>query len=246
MERTVKYIVYGILIAILVLVIIKASNNMFWLWENATLIAGWVLFGCKYVFDKEDRVYWLIKRTEYWLINPETLWELSVRYEVPNIDDRLIIVLQKHLCELASLDSPKIRCISNQRFEVTADELHIEVFVDDGYINVFFAKIPVTFRGSERVIKARISPVLEAIENKIVTKEKIYWLNVYFGRINPYFGLYMRRLHQKDIFEMNIRLRGSDSEGLDISKQKIKITTETLTQLGNSVSKYLTLSKLPA
>lgn len=132
--------------------------------------------------------------------------------------------------------------------EIRADELFIELYVDceNELFQVFFRKLPVSFRGAQRVMNTRIVPIIEAIEKNLMTVSKQYWLTVFFGNVNPFFGLYMRRIKQSNIAEFNIRAKLSQSEELVISKDKVVISAGSLSQLANEGNRYLTLSKLPA
>jgi len=217
-----------------------------WFWINGTMLLGWVLFVVQMLYNRGDRLYWFIQKAKYSVINPDTQWDLTVSYTSPQIDTTVIPAVQKALTKAAIVDRPTIRSISKQRFEIRADELTIEVYVEDQSLHVMFTKIPVSFRGSNRTIDHRITPVLEELEACLLIEKKSYWLTVYFGDMNPYFGLYIQRLGQQSVSEMNIRVKTNELDQIEISKQKLTISTATLNELGATAKKYLTLSELPA
>ncbi len=187
-----------------------------------------------------------VQKVKYSIINPDTQWDLTVRYFGPKLDATVIPAVQVALSRVAVLDRAIVRKISEQRIEIKADELTMEVYVEDQSLQVMFTKIPVTFRGSNKTIDKRITPALEELEACIAMEKKSYWLTVYFGAINPYFGLYIRRLGQQNITDMNIRVNNNGVDQLEIYKQKLTISTATLNELGATAKKYLTLSNLPA
>lgn len=224
--------------------ILNFKNNH---WIEADTL-GWFLFLMQTAYVHIEKVYWLIQQAKYNILNPDTVWDLSIKYKTEGLDEKAIFKAQQELSKAAVIDRPEVRQLSNQRMEIWADELHIELFMDynTGSFQVFFKKLPVSFRGAQRVLNTRIVPILEAIEKNLVTISKQYWLSVFFGNINPFYGLYMRRMKQNDITEFNIRAKLRDREEIAISKDKIEIRAESLSQLANEGHKYLTLSKIPA
>jgi len=219
-----------------------------WFIANGALLLGWILLGVQIVYQRSDRLYWTIQKIKYFVINPDTQWDLSVRYSGLNPGIQTLPLVQKELIKAAKLDRAVVKNKSRSSFEIRADELTIEVVADEENqsLEVFFTKIPVSFRGSQRTIEQRITPVLEAIEKGASISDKIYWLTVYFGNINPYFGLYMRRIKPEQVAEMNIQIGSGDEEQVNISKQKLTIKNTSLVDLQHSARKFLTLSELPA
>lgn len=219
-----------------------------WLVENSSTLLGWLLFFINYLYYHLDWFYWICQKAKYTILNPDTTWDLTVRYKLKDIEPATLNVLQEQIGKAAILDRPIIRYLSSNRFEIRADELSIEVYIDMEHtiVDVIFSKIPVSFRGSQRTIEKRILPILEAIEKELVINTKNYWLKVYFGRLNPYFGLYMKRLHQKDISEMYIKIGDSKNDTtLELSQETLTIMTESLSDLTEKARKYLTLSEMP-
>lgn len=242
------YLIIIIAFIVLALSFYKGSRDMGWFIDKGSDFLGWFLFTVTFIYHSEDKFYWAVQKFKYFLVNPDTQWDLSVKYKINSFDLDLLSVLQKEISTIAILDTAETRRLSAQRIEIRADELIVEVYFDErrSAVEVFFGKIPVSFRGAQRTIEKRISPVLESIENKLLVSSKAYFLSVYFGDANPYFGLYMRRLRPQDVSEVNIKLKINDKDNMNVSKQKLTVTTSSLSDLGNSVRKYLTLSKLPA
>lgn len=219
-----------------------------WFFVNGVTVLGWACFILQWLYSHWDRFYWEIQKIKYNISNPDTQWELYIRYQISgDINNETLRVIQDNLCKAAAIDRPTIIPLSSHRVQIKADELNIEVSFDyeSNDIDVLFTKIPVSFRGSKRVIEKRIVPILESIENKMGILKKSYWLTVYFGNVNPYFGLYIRRIRQENVSEMHIRI-GSNKENIDVSKQKITLTASSLGGLSENARKYLTLSELPA
>ncbi|PRR71964.1 hypothetical protein [Neomoorella humiferrea] len=242
-----KRSIYVVAITIILGLVILITRYPHWFLENGTLLLGWILFLFNWLYYHVDQIYWLVQKGKYTIINPDTTWDLSIRYSVKKIDPITISTLQKHITKAAILDRAIIRTLSLNRFEVKADELNIEIYfdMDNSTIEVLFSKIPVSFRGSQRTIEERILPIIENLENDLAVITKKYWLTVYFGELNPYFGLYMRRLHQKNISEMHVKINDNNKGTLELSKQKLTIMTETLNTLNEKARKYLTLSEMP-
>ena len=184
-----SYVLFGSLIALVILgcMVFKYPN---WFIANGTLLLGWILFIMQIAYNRSETLYWIIQKVKYYVVNPDTQWDLSIRYHSKNINTELLPLVQNGLIKAAKIDRPTIRKYSLNSFEIRADELNIEVSFDEenNYLEVFFTKIPVSFRGSQRMIEQRIVPILEEIENKTQISDKTYWLTVYFGNINPYFG----------------------------------------------------------
>ena len=219
-----------------------------WLIENSSMVLGWLLLLMQSAYVKIEAVYWFVQKTKYTIYNPDTVWDMTIRYKTNSLDEKAIMKAQQEVCKTAVLDRPELRRLSNQRLEIRSDELFVELYVnwDEGLFQVFFNKLPVSFRGSQRVLNDRIIPIIEAIEKSLVIESKQYWLSVYFGNINPFYGLYMRRMKQNRITEFNIRAKLGDREELIISRDKVEISAGSLSQLANEGRKYLTLSKIPA
>ena len=237
-------ILFGVLL--LALIIYLAWFPKSWFWENGTILLGWILFVLQSLYSRGDKLYWFVQKVKYSIINPDTQWDLTVRYSGQKVDATVIPAVQVALAKAAIFDRAVVRNISEQRIEIKADELTMEVYIEDQSLQVMFTKIPVTFRGSNRTIDKRITPALEELEACLAIEEKSYWLTVYFGTMNPYFGLYIRRLGQQNVTEMNIRINNNGLNQLEINKQKLTISTTTLNELGATAKKYLTLSHLPA
>lgn len=239
-----KEIIFGVLLLMLLLYISWFQKS--WFWVNGTMLLGWILFAFQMLYSRGDKLYWFVQKLKYSIINPDTQWDLTVRYFGPKVDATVIPAVQLALSKAAVFDRAVVRNISKQRIEIKADELTMEVYVEDQSLQVMFTKIPVTFRGSNRTIDKRITPALEELEACLAIEKKSYWLTVYFGAMNPYFGLYIRRLGQQNVTDMNIRINNNGLDQLEISKQKLTISTATLNELGETAKKYLTLSHLPA
>lgn len=243
-----KYFGLILCLVLFALLIIIVIYNKSWFWINGTLILGWGLVIIQAIYNRGDKLYWWVQKLKYFIINPDTQWDLTIRYFSKNISTELLPLVQNGLIKAAKLDRPIIKNYSLNCFEIRADELNIEVALDEdnNFLEVFFTKIPVSFRGSQRTIEQRIVPILEEIENKTSILEKTYWLTVYFGDINPYFGLIMRRIKPEQVAEMNIQIGNREEENISITKQKLTIKNKSLSALQDSARKYLTLSELPA
>ena len=245
MSRKTSLLFIGVGIACLIGIVYAMLNYP----SQGATILGWALFLGQLAYSYSERLYWLLQSVKCYAVNPETQWSLSVRYSLDDWDETTMAAVRHALGTAAVRDRPTIRDLSSHRFEIRADELTMEVVTshDEGcYLEVFFEKLPVSFRGSEKAMSERIRPALESLEGKIRARTKQYHLTVYFGKLNPYFGLYMRRLRQEDISLMTIKVTNHPEGMLDISKEKISIYTSSLGRLDDSVKKYLTLSELPA
>lgn len=221
-----------------------------WFFEKGPGLLGWVSFITTVAYQRFDAIYWKVQKWKYTLLNPDTQWDLTVSYQGPQVDKNVLDKVRGALCRVAEKDRAVVRAISEQRIEIRADELILEAAVmeaegNNGRLDIMISKLPVSFRGATRTIDTRMAPILEAIEQGISVEEKRYWLTAYFGKVNPYFGLYLRRLRPESVKEVHVRVEKSNGEALTIAREKITISACSLGELSKDARKFLTLSEMP-
>ena len=246
--KQLRWVVPALCLLFLVVYIIWAKPA--WFFENGPALLGWVAFILSVAYQRFDAVYWKVQKWVYAVRNPDTQWDLTVTYQGSKIDLSVLDTVREALCQAAELDRPTVRIISEQRFELRADELFLEVSVaglgDVGSLDIMVSKLPVSFRRATYTIENRLAPILEAVEQGISVKEKRYWLTAYFGKVNPYFGLYLRRLRPESVKEVHVKVVNNNGEALTIAREKITIFACSLGELSKDARKFLTLSEMPA
>lgn len=193
-----------------------------------TAVSGWVLFVFRILYEKWDRFYLFVQTMKYRIFGLDTIWNLSVNYEIrpgeylQKISDAMINSdLFKELKIYRPIDSV---------IECRSEGIMVQLVYDTDSISVHVFDIPVTYNKGNSIIRKQITPLFEEIEKIIRPESKSYFLSVKFPDKNPFYGLYMSKIAARDLVKFDITFMLEENR-VEIHKDKIILQTNSLPEL---------------
>jgi len=200
--------------------------------------SGWILLCVKVLYEKWDKFFMTIQKFKYKFFGLDTLWSLTVKYELETNEDVILLVRKTLLsCELKDL---KISQPFDHILVVRSEGMTWEFIDDDGDLEVHLFDINVTYSKADKLITKIISPCFQLIENKLNIHKKHYFLSVTFEN-NPFIGLYMSKIAGKDLVNFDITFKLEDNR-VEVHKDKIIIQTDSITDLTEISKDVLAIS----
>lgn len=223
--------------------------------EALITIAGWLLLVLQQVYNHSEKFYLFINRLRLVMTREVTRWNFTV--DLGLLDPRE--GLDSALATIRSLQLPKTR--------VWIDESDRKVINMEGYTLLIFVarpayEVPEEVAGSESLViqlsnlelpysrykdkvEGEVFTLIEAIVNKLRPSTQKYSVKIGFQSPNPYFGFFVRRLElpkvvafQCDVFETV----GGKEETVQITRDEIRVTTDSLHAARFLSSRYIALS----
>jgi hypothetical protein len=207
------------------------------------------------LYSKVDWIYLKTEKAKAWCFNYTTHLRIKSQYyaaeqELNSIKETLHSALKAHGGEV------DIKTTGAYRHVLTFHEIVFEIksagafepalgednrFPLDVSLEIQMAT---PYRKAINFFDTVISPLLEKIDKNVSDERRIYTMEVDFkGKDNPFFGLYVKRLSPSETFRWNYERNLRTSGGLiQISRGKIFIRSNSLTQFGNQSRNYFSLS----
>lgn len=83
--------VWVVLVSIgLVISLMLGIRENHWLIDNSSMIWGWVLLLFQTSYVNIEKVYWFMQRIKYHILNPDTVWDLSIKYKTDGVNEKAI------------------------------------------------------------------------------------------------------------------------------------------------------------
>lgn len=205
----------------------------------AAAISGWMLFLMKVMYHHWDRFYLLCQRFCLNIVNPDTLWSFTVRYDCA-LDNGDFLKVKSVLVGSRYLEDVKMYDLTSSITEIKAKGISLQVVHDIDTLQIHILNMPVTYTKAKRTIGETIAPIIEEVEKALSLDDKHYFLTVELEGINPYFGLYVSKLKKQDIQGFNVSFN-IDNNQVEVTKNKIYVTTQSIGQMVEAARKCLLL-----
>jgi hypothetical protein len=203
-------------------------------------LSGWTTFALKHLYNKWEWFYLKIQKMRCIIYNPDTLWNMTVRYKVKLNKDKLI-KLQNVILSGKIAKDPKFIQLTSGDWELRSGGMILQLFVQEDELEIHLIDLPTTYNKSLNLLENELVPLLESIETAIHAESKTYFLKVSFDGINPYFGLYVNKLPRNAVMDFDVKFVVNDNK-VEVSKKSITIKTNEKSKLSNISREYLTLS----
>ncbi len=211
----------------------------------AFLIAIW-----KSLYPHWDRLYLLVQKAKYQLLNIDTQWSLNIELTI----DQDLYIAERIKKTLLSCYQGKMKFSGDtSRLDARIERLMPVEFTFDQVpgatqIHISILDFHVTFRKSLDILKKEIVPLFDRLDRELRphSESTKYSMKVYFKNWNPYFGLYINRLRLHSIREFNvvIDVPHEKESRVAVSKEELSISSRSLIAFQNLAESYLPLAKL--
>ncbi|MTI47594.1 MAG: hypothetical protein FH761_07115 [Firmicutes bacterium] len=244
------YIFIIILIGIFAISIYRYPRSFL---KYGVSILGWILFVGKIIYDRWDKFYFFIQQCIYLILNDNTKWDFSAEFK-GTFDEHSI----EKILEEVNKSYEGIRVIqqTNKSIELKVNDFRIELNFENNNcspyntlanqlnsLTMYILDYRVTFRKSLETLNNKLEPLVNIVEKSLGVKESHYFLDVYFEKPNPYFGVYLRNLSLEEIYAFNVTIIMNNDKTIKVSKEKLMLNTTSIGKLIALSNKYLTLSK---
>jgi hypothetical protein len=204
---------------------------------------AWLIFVGKLLYDNFDRFYFWITRSWLWITNAEVDWLLSAELSGKSDESTLDAIIQKII---TAFPGAKIWHSDNRkkiielplgfniqlRNTLSGDGLGSaeQIFV----LNI--SELVVPFRKSEDVFDKLVALIDDIVLPLINPETQKYTFKVRFGKVNPYFGLFVRKLRVPEQRLVAFRVEfdehvGHKTERVDVSEARASLTTQSLSNI---------------
>jgi len=135
------------------------------------------------------------------------------------------------------IELPSLGCTIRLEEKIVGDSL------DGEDTQIFFAisELVVPFRKSENVSEQIVLLINNILLQHISTKSQKYTLRIKFGKNNPYFGLFVRKLRVVDPNTLSFNVEFS--EGIGHKKEKVQVSTDCVTLITQNLTNLQLLAK---
>jgi hypothetical protein len=202
-------------------------------------VSGWLAFLIRFFYQRWEKFYLLVQRIRFLLLNPQTNWDMTIRYS-GEFSNSVFQELIKLVSEKDT--SQKVHLFSPNQIEVRMQSMILQMFYESPKeIEVQILNYPVTYEKALDTLTSKLSPLLEQIGDHISAKTKTYFLTINFEEKNPYYGILISKLSEKEILNFNVVFKVEDCK-VDVYKNKLILQTNSIGELHTLTKNYLALS----
>lgn len=205
-------------------------------------ISGWAAFIIRTLYNRWEWFYLTFQRIKYTLFSPDTLWNMTVRYE-GNFKDDILKSVQNRIASSGRLDELKITSITTRIIEYRSQGIMFQIHHNgNNEIELHLMDLSVSYSKSLNILQITLMPLFDLIEIEIKPDRKSYFLTVNFeGAKNPYYGLYLNKIEYSRLVSFDIVFQVKDNQ-VEIHKDKMTIYSNTIGELLDISKDYLALA----
>jgi hypothetical protein len=250
-------IIFGIFLVTSILFIVFGYQQIIDRWPSfVSFFILWITTFIKMLYDTWDRFNLTINRVKARLFNVATTWEISAEYSVNSIDNEYIL---DGITQSIKAVFPSIKFKENSRYQKTIQINDFTFFIresldssssllgneDSVSIHIEIAKVTIPFRQTEDVLDRDILPIFNLVEKSLLPQTSKYILDINYGKNNPFYGLYVKRLPIDKIMKFSCEI-SEDIAGnktyITIGAKKVTIISNNSNNLSFVSRKYLLMS----
>lgn len=203
-------------------------------------LSGWLTFTVRLLYSKWESFYLLIQRIKFVIMNPDTKWNMTVRFECEMTFKKYQEVKELFLAN-SNLKNAKFIPLISGDVEIRAEGIIFQITTDENELEIHIVDLPVTYDKSLKIIEELLSPIFDDVENVLAPKSKTYFLNISFDDTNPYYGLYLNKIPKGSIINFDVKFL-IDKSKVQVSKDSITLTAPNKAYLTSLTRSYLSLS----
>ena len=205
-------------------------------------VSGWLLLLVQIMYKKWEWFYLLIQKIKV-IFYPDTDWNLSIRYEVVNVDIDIFDVIDRQMLEKHQDKALKIQILDHSTHEYRMKGMTLRVYYNNPEeIELQILDMSVSYQKAVYTLNRIIDPLLTEISGILRPKSIRYYFQIEFdGARNPYYGLYIQRLSGRDVTHMEIIFNIYESE-IELHKNSLTIKARSFGELMDLSKQYLLLS----
>ncbi|MGN4807854.1 hypothetical protein ACTFSP_09625 [Bacillus cereus group sp. MYBK108-2] len=211
-------------------------------WTNGTIILGWILLAIQTTYNNLDIFFMFVKRMKFQIQNPDCVWNMRM-YMMTNASGNLLDELDLKLAQIYTADQLKIRQISMVRRDYKLGAIRFEVNYNEDKKEFIFdiQDMEVSYRGSKRIFDDKLDILINDLRRVFQPYNERYHVGIEFKELNPYFGLFLKKLDSKNIDGFNVSFHMKDSQ-INVYKKQIEISSGNYENLKSTAKSYLALS----
>lgn len=216
---------------------------------------GWLGMLFKMLYDRWDRFYFFANRVWLWLTQDPIALDFSAEFGVGDRTDALNIAwdtIKTHFPDAKPRNhTDRGLVVRLERYSVFLSR-HAEI-VEPSIVTeprnallIEISDFTQPYRTGSRILENEIFPLLEWLKEALAPTDQKYQMKLIFERANPYFGLFVRKLHLPQVISFNCQFVDAKSTGqretVTVNKDKLTIVTEQISSLQSLTRKYISLS----
>lgn len=236
-----KYSLYIVwLFAILLIISIFVYPEEFF--AIGTNIIGWFLFALSYTYNKSDRFFLFTNRLAFFIKNPDCIWNLEIKLtNVSNVN--LLDTLEKNIISKFNDDNVKITPLSKTRRQYKVGTFIFDLFVntDDKYVIFSMYDLEVSYKRANIIFDGKLNDIINEVRKITTPDNEKYSVKIGFQHINPYFGLFVKKLQMNKIDYFNVKFQ-FEQNNVSVYRNSIEINSSNYENLIKTAKSYLTLS----
>lgn len=243
---------------ILIFIVAICLNDWFTRWNGAigiisfsVILVTWV---ANFYYFRNERFYLLVQRALLYLRRADTNWLFNVQYyNVAKNNDKLPWQKEGYAEQIALL----LKEVLNKPVLIKSHLLNKAVFCIDRLINftLRYNSEPSVFLSVDKLLVPAqrykeyiniLSNIFTTLERDLQAKEAIYTMHIEFPNRNPYFGFFIRHIPKSKLNEFRCTFNPSitsQRSRIEVQKNSIAITTDSINNLNILAMDYLSLSK---
>lgn len=225
-------------------------------WLKVILAPAYLMWVGKLLYDNWDWFYFRFTRLVLIVTQAEVRWSMSVEMSIN--DDGSAIETVYHTILSARQDAKpwqdhileKIIALPRSGGMIRIRSTDVPTGPEDSVTILVLdvSDLVIPFRNSERTLD-EIVGILDSVRGELRPSQEKYTFRVNLDGLNPYFGLFVRKLRmpQQQLlhFECDFSEEvGSQKGRVQVNKTRISLTTQSLTTLAALSRRYVTLSAL--
>lgn len=258
-----RRLLIALFIGMIAIVSILIYANFNWLARNWTSVVTVLslLVGVSGWIKDNPKVFMFFAQCKALVFSGQTRWNLSANYVVDNPDPHLFAQVKNNLKRMGN--KRQIFGETQSSIRLSVDGLNLSVSIsNDGdtlgleecsarlHVQIFEYHAP--YHETISLLRNTFIPLFESLEKDFHARQRRYGLSMFFGRENPFYGLYFQHLELKNILDFRciVEEKPSASSQFDeqeackvtISKDRLDFSSLSLNQLQNITEKYLAVS----
>lgn len=194
-----------------------------------------------------------VNRSMFWLRNPESTWGMTATFDV---QEASAFDTAAHAIDLALAegdhrisDSPGegLWQIAGLTVRLVADVAADPIAGEQRVLRLVVVRAPRAFRAWPGLIGGPVSTLIESLDCVLHASNRQLVVDIGFPGDNPYFGLFLNRVHQSAVTRVAIdyfEQRASERDLVRVRRDRVTIITQSPTAARELSVRFLALRRL--
>ncbi|MFC6038392.1 hypothetical protein ACFPYN_02880 [Paenisporosarcina macmurdoensis] len=211
---------------------------------NGTTYLGWVLFIIQLSYNKSDKFNIMINKLNHYIFNIGSYTSVEIKYKV-NTNIEIFHDSAERFYNKFEDQVEIFKKVSNCRYSIELDKLKMDLFFDEDTNEIFleFRETGIGYRDTLHYLEHDVQEVVESFTEIINPIFKDYYLNIRFGKSNPFYGFYLKKLSKEEVVNYHVSIKNSKSF-IEIDEKHLNLRSSTQQDFILSAKKYLAITTI--